>query len=138
MENLIQRSNQSELFFPKSGHFFRFSKRAEKTSPAPPPPPLSTASSCAPVSVAKYASILLNIPKYPWKRWINCSEYAWTSYMFDRLLKRRWVLNKPRFWLWQCCICKSYAEFLIYLIMAPYASVRPEYPLMSLNMSECP
>ena len=133
MENLIQRSNQNQDTFSD------FQKGQRKPLLLlPPPPPLSTASSCAPVSVAKYASILLNIPKYPWKRWINCSEYAWTSYMFDRLLKRRWVLNKPRFWLWQCCICKSYAEFLIYLIMAPYASVRPEYPLMSLNMSECP
>ena len=28
MENLIQRSTESGPLFPKSGHFFQFSKRA--------------------------------------------------------------------------------------------------------------
>ena len=46
------------------------------------------------------------------------------------------VLNKPGFWIWYGCICKGYAEFWICLIMAPYASVMPEYALVSLNMPE--
>ena len=55
MENLTQRWTQSGPFFPKSGHFFRFSKRAGEASPLPP--------SCAPVIVAEYALISLNMPK---------------------------------------------------------------------------
>ena len=43
-------------FFQKSGHFFRFSKRAGEVSPLP--------HGCAPVSVAEYSSISLNMPKY--------------------------------------------------------------------------
>ena len=54
MENLTQWWIQSGPFFPKSGHFFRFSKRAGEASP-----------SCMPVSVTEYASISLNISKYP-------------------------------------------------------------------------
>ena len=41
-------------FFPKSGHFFRFSERKGEVSPLLP--------SCVPVSVAEYASISLNMP----------------------------------------------------------------------------
>ena len=55
MENLIQRWAQSGPLFPKSGHFFRFSKSAGEASPLSP--------SCAPVSVVEYASVSLNIPK---------------------------------------------------------------------------
>ena len=57
MESLTQRWTQSGLFFLKSGHFFRFSKRVGEASPVP--------SSYTPVSVAEYASeyprICLNI-----------------------------------------------------------------------------
>ena len=60
MENLTQRWIQSEPF-KKSGHLFRFSKRAGETSS----PPL-----VACVSVTEYASISLNMPNYPWK-WLN-------------------------------------------------------------------
>ena len=87
MEYLTQRWTQSGPFFPKSGHFFRFSKKR---------------GCCALVSVAEYVSIFLNISKCPWK-WLNklfwpCqgSEYAWSSYIFDKLLIP-WVLNVPRF-----------------------------------------
>ena len=99
--------------------------------------------------------ISLNMPNYPWQCltklfWIcQCSEYAWSSYMFDRLLKMPWVLNMPRFWIWHRCICKGYSEFWICLIMAPDISIMPkhalrfsvclniaEYCWMSLNMSE--
>ena len=67
------------------------------------------------------------------------SEYEWSSHMFSRLLKMPPVLNKPGFWIWHGCICKRYAEFRRCLIMAPYASITPEYVsvcLMSLNMPE--
>ena len=107
MENLTQRWKQSEPFFQKSGIFCRFSKRAGEVSPLP--------LSCAPVSVTEYASVSLNIPKYPWKYlnklfWLcQGSEYAWSSYIFDRLLKMPPVLNKPGFWIWHSCICKGYA-----------------------------
>ena len=54
MENLTQRWTQSQPFFKKSGHFFEFQKGQRR------PPP-----SCAPVSVAEYASISLNMSKGP-------------------------------------------------------------------------
>ena len=96
--------------------------------------------------MAQYVSISLNMPKYPWK-WLNklfwlcqSSEYACSFYMYSKLLKMpetfEDVLNKPGFWIWQGCACKGYAEFRICLIIAPYASVTPEYALMSFNMSE--
>ena len=58
-ENLTQRWAQSGTSFPKSEHFFRFSKRAGETFPFPLVALL--------VSAAEYASIPLNMPKYPWK-----------------------------------------------------------------------
>ena len=57
MENLTKRWTKSWHFFSKSGHFLRASKRAGEASPLP--------LSCAPVSVAEYASISLNMTKYP-------------------------------------------------------------------------
>ena len=54
MENLTERWTELGSFFPKSGHFFRFSKRAGEVSPLP--------LSCAPVSVTEYASISLIMP----------------------------------------------------------------------------
>ena len=51
-----------KAFFPKSGHFFQFSKRAYKASPLLPPlPPPSS----APVSVVEYTSVYLNMSKDP-------------------------------------------------------------------------
>ena len=66
MQNLTQRWTQSGPVIPKSRHFFWLSKRAGEP-PLPPPCPFSLPLSCAPVSVAEYASISLNMPKYPWK-----------------------------------------------------------------------
>ena len=95
--------------------------------------------------MAEYASISLNIPKYPWKClnklfWLCLdSEYAWSSYMFDKLLKMPPVLNITGFWIWQNCICKGYTKFWICLNMAQYASVIPnmsQYALMSINLLE--
>ena len=107
MENLTGRWAQSGSFFPKSGHFFDFQK-GQGRPPFPPP-------SCAPVSVAEYASISLNMPKYPWKclnkliGLCQVSEYAWSSYIFYRVLKMPQVLDNPGFWIWHGCICKGYA-----------------------------
>ena len=102
----------------------------------------STLPSCAPVNVAEYASISLNMPKYPWK-WLNklfwlcqSSEDACWSYIFGRLLKMPPVLTKPGFWIWHGCIRKSYAEFQICLIMAPYGSIRPECASVCLNVPQ--
>ena len=64
------------------------------------------------------------------------SEYAQSSYKFDRLLKMFQVLNVSEFWIWHSCICKGYTEFWICLNMAQYALIMPEYALMSLNMPE--
>ena len=66
------------------------------------------------------------MPIHPWKC-LNCSDYARALNMpdhlkmFDKFLKT-WVLNKPGFWVWHGCICKS--------------STMPEYCWMSLNTSE--
>ena len=116
-----QKFYQSGSFFPKSGHFFWFSKRAGEASPLP---------------FSFTPRVWPNMYQYPWispnileNAWINCwlcqgSEYARSSDMFDKLLKIAWVLNKP----------KGCAEFQICLIIAPYTSIMPEYALMFLNM----
>ena len=96
IENLTRWWTQSGSFFVESRHFFQFSKREGEVFPLLP--------SCAPVSVAEYASISLNMSKYPCKClnklfWLcHGSDYAWLSYMFDRLLK---------IWIWQGCICRA-------------------------------
>ena len=56
MENLTQRGAQSGNFFQKPGHFSRFSKRAGEASSLP---------LVVLVNVAKYASVSLNMLKYP-------------------------------------------------------------------------
>ena len=133
-------------FLSKIRALFPIFKKDRVDFPSPP--------SCAPVSVAEYTSISLSMPKYPWKclnrlLWLcQGSEYAWSSFMFDRLLKMPRVLNKPGFWLWHVCICKGYAEFRIRLIVAPYVSIMPGYASVCLNVpqyawtwrniSECP
>ena len=125
-------TSSSGPFFPKSGHFFRFSKRAGVASPFLTSSPHE--------SVASFPSISLNIPKYPWKClnkqfWLcQGSKYAWLSYMFDKILKVSLVLNKPGFWIWHICICKGYLEFRIFLIMAPYASIMAKYVSICLNV----
>ena len=79
----------------------------------------SLSSSCALVSVAEYASISVNMPKYPWKClnklfWLcQGSEYAWSSYMLDRLLKIPWVLNKPVFWIFSLNLYQVLSRLLI-------------------------
>ena len=83
MTDLTQRWTQSGSFYPKkAGEVYPLLRN------------------CAPVSVAAYASISLNIPKYPWKClsklfWLcQGSKCAWSSYVFDRLLKMPCVVIK--------------------------------------------
>ena len=57
IENLTQRWTQSGPFFKKSAHFFSIFKQVGEASLLP--------SNCAVVSAAEYASISLNMPKYP-------------------------------------------------------------------------
>ena len=96
--------------------------------------------SSVPLSVTEDASISLNMPKYLWKClnklfWLCLgSEYTWSSNMLDRLLEMSRVLNKPGVWIWHGWICQGYTEFGIYLIMAPYASIMPEYASICLNI----
>ena len=98
-------------------------------------------SSCVPVSVAEHASISLNMSKYPWKcfnrlfQLCQGSEYAWSSYMFDRLLMIPPVLQKPGFWIWRSCIYKGYAESQ-YIWYAPYTSIMTEYASTYLNVPQ--
>ena len=115
MENVIRKWTQSEPFFAKSVHFFRFLKRSWEATPL--------FSSCAPVSVAEHASISLNMLL------VKDSEYAWSSCIFDRLLKMSLVLVK------HCCINKGYAEFRICLIMTPYASIMAQYASISMSLN---
>ena len=46
------------------------------------------------------------------------------------------VLNMSEFWIWHRCICKGYTQFWICLRMIEYASIMPEYAIMSLTMRE--
>ena len=97
---------------------------------------------CAPVSVAEYTFLCLNLSKYPWKclnelLWLCLgSEYAWSSYMFDKLLKMLVVLNKPGIWIWHACVFKGYAGFRICLIMDPYSSIMRKYASICLNVTQ--
>ena len=135
MENLTQRWTQSGTSFSKITAIFSVFRK-EPGKPLRP-------SSCAPVSEAKYVSISLNISKYTWKClnklfWLSQgSEYAWSSYMFGRLLKMPWVLNMPEFWMWHGCICKGYREFWICLSMARSRCLNlRKYSRIYFNMSE--
>ena len=69
--------------------------------------------------------------------------------MFERTLKMPQVLNGPRFWIWDGCLCKGYTEFWICLeygltclnnentsgMNTPYI---PQYAWPWLNIAGCP
>ena len=135
MVNLTHRWTNQDLFSKISSFFVSIFKKGQESPPLPPP-------SCAPVSVAEYASVSLNIPEYPWKClsklfWLcQVSECTWSSYMFDPLLKMLRVLHVPGFWIWHSCICKGYTYFWIYVNMAQYASTMPDYASICLNVHE--
>ena len=92
------------------------------------------------LSLVEFVSISLNIPKYTRKCfnklfWLSQgSEYAWSSYMFEKLLKITPVLNKPGFWIWHDCICKGYTEFQT----SDYTWIIPEYASTCLNTLNMP
>ena len=118
---------------------FSVFKTAGNKSPLPP--------SCPPLSVSEYASIPLNMPTYPWKclnklLWIRQrTGYAWSSCIFDRLLKKPRVLNNPKFWI---CI----QGLRRVPNMSNYGSIRlnnawiclnvPKYACTWQNIAECP
>ena len=107
--------------------------------------PSSPVPSCETVSVTDYASISLNMPKYPWKClnnlfWLcQCFEYASSSYMFDRLLKMPLVLNKSGFFMQGLHRVSNISNFCS-IEMLEYASVLlnvPQYAWKWLNIAEC-
>ena len=122
MENLIQKSTQSEPFIPKSGYFFWSQKGQGR-------PPLSL--------LVVHLWGWLNTPKYLWKClnkpfWLcQSSEYAWLSHMFERLFKMPWVLNNPGFWIWHGCMRVTQSSEYIWLWLH-----MPKYTLISLSMPE--
>ena len=122
----------TRLFFQNQGFFFNFKKGQGW--------PLLRSHS-APVIMAEYTSISLNIPKYLWKCFnklfwrFQGSEYTWSSYMF-RLLKMPRVLNIPGFLIWHGCICKGYTEFWLCLNIAQYVSLIHEYVSVYLNVPQ--
>ena len=130
MDNSAQRWTQSGHFFPKSVHFFSIFKKSWGG--------LFSLLGLEPVNLSEYASMSPIIPKYTWK-YLNklfrlCLDYAWSSYMFDRLLKMARDLNKPGFWIWHGYIYKGYTEFQIFLIMVTFTSIMPKYLSICLNV----
>ena len=84
------------IFISKIRTLFSIFKKAGEASPP------SSTSSCALVSVAEYASISLNTPKYPWKNaWINCFDYNRTLNMHDHLTCWTVFWRCLRFWISQ-------------------------------------
>ena len=73
----------------------------------------------------------LNISKYPWKAWINCSDFGRALNMLEHLtcstgfLKMPWVLNVSWFWIWRCIF-----------YMTQYVSITPKYFSVHLNVPE--
>ena len=115
------KDGQNQGFsFKNQDTFFRFLKREREASP---------------LFLVAHLWVWMNIHQYPWIC-LNIFEsgFVQSSYMFDRLLKMPRVLNKAEFWIWHGCIWKGYAEFQLCLIMAPYASIMPEYLSICLNI----
>ena len=69
----------------------------------------------------EYPSMSVYMPKYPWKSlnklfWLwQGSEYAWPSYMLDRLLKISWVLKKSGFWIFSLNLYQLLQGCLLFL-----------------------
>ena len=107
MENFNKRWTQSGSFFENLNNLYRFTKKSRGGFPY-------ALSSTAPVGVAEYVAIFLDIPNYSWKClnklfWLcQGSAFVWSSNMFNRLSRMPQVLNFP-------------------LNMAQYVSIMPEY-----------
>ena len=90
------------------------------------------------LNMHQYPWISLNLWKYLNKLFWICQgcEYAWSSYMFDKLLKMPRVLNISRFWM---RIMRLYMQGLYRVIMSEYGSIClnvPEYAWTLLNVPE--
>ena len=84
-------------FFQNQGTFFDFQKRAGEAFPSP-----LVACLWMRLNVHQYSWIIsLNVLENVWiNSWIcQGSKYAWSSYMFDSLLRMTWILNVPCFWI---------------------------------------
>ena len=113
--------------------------------------PILPLPSCMPVSLKEYPSKFLNIPKCPWKClnqlfWL-CpgSEYAWSPYMFNRLLKIPQILIVPGLWIWLISICKCYMQVLYFHMQIQNMSENAwiclnalQYAWPWLNVAKCP
>ena len=124
-------------YLPKIRSPFLILKKVFSTYLTPPPYPLPI---CASVSVTEYASMYLNIHEYPWKClnklfWLcQGSAYAWSSYMFDKILKLLWVLNNQGYWIWDRCVFHHYAKFR----MPYFGSIRLNNAYVCLDMFKYP
>ena len=109
------KKNLIRAFLSKISTFFQFQKVQKRPLFSPP--------SYASVSVAEYETVSLYMAKYPWKCfnklfWLcQGSEYAWSSYMFNRLgLKMPRLLNKPGLWIRHGCIrVRQSSEYVLCL-----------------------
>ena len=135
-------------FFSKIRGYCRFLKKGRKSLPPVTPPP----SLCySPISIDEDSSMSLNISKYPWKAWMNCSDFGRALNMLDHLtcstgfLKMAWVLNVSWFWIWWCiCYMTQYVSitpkcFSVHLNAPEYAwswLKITEFPWVSLEMPE--
>ena len=84
-------------FVQNQGTFFDFQKRAGEAFPSP-----LVACLWMRLNVHQYSWIIsLNVLENVWiNSWIcQGSKYAWSSYMFDSLLRMTWILNVPCFWI---------------------------------------
>ena len=103
---------------------------------------LFSARRCMPVSVDEYASVSLNMTKYPWKCLHNVLTMPglWICLVIILIqLGFEDALGSKCDRIWQGCICKCYTDLWIWLDMVQYASIclnLHQYALMSLNMTE--
>ena len=98
MEDLTQEWTQLGLFFPKWGHFFRFSNKSRGGLPPPAPPP-----SCAPERyfLVTYIWYILNAELY-------FLDNFWISYEANCNLSLFLLLKNVTFnWCWQQTMVKN-------------------------------
>lgn len=106
---LNPKINTIRVFFPKSEHFFRFSSKGQGDLLHPAALP----SKWTPASLDEYASIPLNISKYPWKCMPNVRTLNMTNHLTCVI-----VLNMAR----------------LYIQWLQYALVMPDFFSVWLNV----
>ena len=91
--------------------------------------------------MAEYASVSLNILKYPWKYlnklfWLcQGSEYAWSSCMLNRLLIMLWVLYMTRLYMLWFCSVANMSDMAQPVSIMPELNM-PQYTSMFLSTRE--